>query len=137
MIGLMKYTAMVMIGLALILPSIAFAEDDTPTNVAVSCEKIGDAERCITTARIKNTRVMSDDAIVFIMRGDRLFLNELPNTCRGLAKGGNFTRPTYRSSRNKMCSGDIFNPYLGGTCRFGSFQEIKLIVSEAQGESGD
>ena len=56
--------------------------------------------RCINTGSILRTRIIDDSNIVFIMRGDKMYLNTLRKPCSGLARGGSFY---YATPTRSLC----------------------------------
>jgi hypothetical protein len=89
------------------------------------------SRRCINVGRILKTRVMDDNNIVFMMRHDRMYLNQLRSSCIGLARNGAFT---YRIPTRSLCeldwitvlmSGSIGNA-MGNSCTLGRFRPVTL-----------
>lgn len=83
---------------------------------------------CIQIAQIRNTQVRDDRTIDFIMNGNKVYRNTLPNSCPSL---GFERRFMYTTSLSQLCSVDIitvlFNsPNLsrGASCGLGQFQPM-------------
>lgn len=64
-------------------------------------------ERCLTTRRIRNHRVLDAQHLVFEMRGGEHFLVQFPRRCFGLRRGDPIS---YRSNAGKLCSLDSIRP---------------------------
>lgn len=85
-------------------------------------------ESCVSTMILRNPEIIDDNTIVFHASRKRMYLNELPSTCRGLKRQG---RITYTKD-SKLCANDWFNILersgtklaLGISCRLGEFQLI-------------
>lgn len=87
------------------------------------------AEHCVNVRMIARTEIITDDAILFRMRGDDLYLNRLPHRCPGLDRGDAFM---YRTSVGQLCDLDIittlsnmgfgFTP--GISCGLGMFYPV-------------
>jgi hypothetical protein len=89
------------------------------------------SRRCINVGRILKTRVIDDNNIVFVMRHDHMYLNQLRGSCVGLARNGAFT---YQISTRSLCeldwitvlvSGSIGNA-MGNSCSLGRFRPATL-----------
>jgi len=96
---------------------------------------LGDAEMCLETVRIKETRIIDDQTVLFIMRSGELYLNRLPVKCVGLRIAGGFG---YGTSISKLCKQDPITTVgpgsaPGSTCFLGEFHRFKseMKVSEA------
>ncbi len=93
-------------------------------------EPAGEAVDCITTSAIRSTSVRSDKVIDFMLAGGKVYRNELPIACPGLASEGKFL---HKSSLNSYCSVDTITvlqspPGIeGATCGLGKFQPVKLV----------
>lgn len=82
-------------------------------------------ESCLSIARIREARPVSDDRIDFVTRGGEVYVNHLPNSCPGLGFERAFT---YSTSLSRLCSTDIIQvvqqgggPALGASCGLGRF----------------
>lgn len=89
-------------------------------------------EDCVRASRIRSTQVVDDRNILFYMRGDRVYRNELPEDCPRLASEGRFLYERRVGQRiGRLCSIDSITviesfgaaPY-GATCRLGRFYPI-------------
>lgn len=92
-------------------------------------------EDCVRASRIRSTQVIDDRNILFHMRGNRAYRNELPEDCPRLAVEGRFTYERRVGQRiGRLCSVDSITvlesfgavPY-GATCRLGKFYPITQI----------
>lgn len=87
--------------------------------------------RCINTGSILRTRIIDDSNIVFIMRGDKMYLNTLRKPCSGLARGGSFyyatpTRSLCEMERIGHADYMTVGRSLGGRCALGIFKRTSL-----------
>lgn len=95
-----------------------------------------DAERCIPLRNIVTTDVVDDSNILFYMRGDKVYLNQLSHRCPGLRSEKTFM---YRTSLSELCDLDIvtvlynrgfgFTP--GASCGLGRFYPISKDEAKA------
>ena len=88
----------------------------------------GPAESCVQLQAIRETRVVDDRTIDFIMRDRRVLRNNLPNSCPQLGFERAFT---YNTSINQLCSVDIITVLVqaggirtGASCGLGKFTPI-------------
>lgn len=89
-------------------------------------------EDCVHASRIRSTQVLDDQNILFYMRGNRVYRNELPEACPRLASEGRFLyERRVGQSIGRLCRIDSITvlesvgavPY-GATCRLGKFYPI-------------
>jgi hypothetical protein len=88
---------------------------------------LGKKESCIETIRIKETRILDDQTILFEMRGGEFYINRLPVKCASLRIAGGFS---YTTSIAKLCKQDIIKVVQPSsapsqTCSIGEFVEFK------------
>ena len=89
----------------------------------------GDAQRCIALNSIRSTRVVDDSTVLFYGRGDRVYVNRLPQRCPGLRANRTFM---YRTTMSQLCDIDVitvlydrpFGFMPGPSCGLGRFQPI-------------
>lgn len=90
---------------------------------------------CVRAEGIRSTQVIDDRTILFYMRGDRVYRNELPDDCPRLAREGRFSYERRVGQRvGRLCRVDRITvieswgatPY-GATCRLGDFVPITHI----------
>ena len=98
------------------------AADIPPGNVT------GEAVSCIQINRIQTTRVHGDETIDFVMGGNTVYRNVLPNRCYSL---GFEERFAYQTSTGRLCSTDTITVLHsdgspGTTCGLGEFLPIEL-----------
>ena len=86
---------------------------------------------CIQIVQIRNTEVRDDRTIDFIMNGNKVYRNTLPNSCPSL---GFERRFMYKTSLSQLCSLDIISvlynsPNLsrGASCGLGKFQPMMKV----------
>lgn len=87
----------------------------------------GEPVSCITTRNIRSMHVLDDHTIDFMTSSTRMFRNELPQRCPGLA----FNRAVKHNSRtSQLCSVNTITIIQGGgvprgaTCGLGRFQPM-------------
>jgi hypothetical protein len=88
---------------------------------------LGKKENCIDISRIKQSRVLDDQTILFEMRGGEIYLNRLPVRCVSLKIAGGFS---YATSIDKLCKQDIIKVVQPSsapatTCSIGEFVQFK------------
>ncbi|MDX3899513.1 MAG: hypothetical protein QHC40_03215 [Sphingobium sp.] len=83
---------------------------------------------CIPIRSIRSTNVRDDRTIDFVVNGNKIYRNTLPNSCPSL---GFERRFSYRTSLSQLCSVDIItvlysSPNLqpGASCGLGKFQPM-------------
>lgn len=92
-------------------------------------EPTGEAENCLRTYQIRETKVIDKSTILFRMNGNDYYVNRLPNRCSGLKLQGGFAY-TIRGL-NQLCSTDsirVINTAtddLGQHCPLGKFEKLK------------
>lgn len=116
------------IGLALaftVTPVIA--RQEAPDPYVPAAGKVLD---CIPISSIRSTNVRDDRTIDFMMNGNKIYRNALPNSCPSL---GFEKRFLYKTSLSQLCSVDIITvlynngPGLqpGASCGLGKFQPME------------
>jgi len=88
---------------------------------------LGEKEMCLETARIKETRILDDQTILFEERGGAFYLNRLPVRSPGLKIAGGFS---YSTSIAKLCRQDSIKVISPGsaptsTALLGEFVQFK------------
>ncbi len=114
-----------------LIPLIAMADDKKEGKLAKALEKYektGKVERCVQLTRIYSSRVIDDNNILFIMKGKKAYLNNLPHRCPRLGFEKSFS---YNLSINQLCNVDIITVFdstsriQGPSCGLGKFIEYK------------
>ncbi|MFZ2996587.1 hypothetical protein [Sphingobium sp.] len=90
----------------------------------------GEALDCVQIRNIRSTNVRDDSTIDFIMNGNKVYRNTLPNSCPSL---GFEKRFSYRTSLSQLCSVDIISVLFnmgtglqqGASCGLGKFQPMQ------------
>lgn len=93
---------------------------------------MGEAQNCIRTVAIRQSKVRSDQVIDFEMRGGKVYRSTLPNRCPRLGFEEAFS---YRTSINQLCKQDIIRVVqsVGGTieegagCGLGAFVPVEYV----------
>lgn len=88
---------------------------------------LGEKEMCLETVRIKETRILDNQTILFEMRGGNFYLNRLPVASPGLKIAGGFS---YSTSIAKLCKQDSIKLVSRGseptsTAMLGDFIQFK------------
>lgn len=88
--------------------------------------QIEGARGCIAMRALKSTEVVDDRIVLFYMRGKTVYLNVLPEQCKGLSRYGRFKYTTLSGS---LCHFDTIRVLVGGgypgrACRLGDFYLI-------------
>lgn len=122
---------------ALLLSLAACAADSAPTRTAAQATSpelqgrvVGKPVSCISSRDIQDTDAVTDRVVLFHMRGNRVYRNDLPYSCPRLSRPG--TAFAHRSTTNQLCSIDtiqVFDPISGfafGGCQLGEFVPYEL-----------
>ncbi|WP_176590947.1 hypothetical protein [Sphingobium sp. EM0848] len=87
---------------------------------------------CVQITSIRSTDVRDDRTIDFIMNGNKVYRNTLPNSCPSL---GFEKRFMYKTSLSQLCSVDIITVLYqtnglqrGASCGLGSFQPMQKMA---------
>ena len=92
-------------------------------------EKDEDAVNCISTSRIRNTKIVDDSRILFYFSGKSAYYNILPRRCNGLSREGRFS---YHVSGSRLCQLDSIRILYdsagrleeGRSCQLGYFYKV-------------
>jgi hypothetical protein len=122
----MRHQAILLVASLAALSACASDPDRVPSSQRTWVPQ-GEPVSCITTRNIRSIHVVDDQTINFVMSSTRMFRNDLPNRCPGLA----FNRAIKHNSRtSQLCNVDTFTVIQGGgmprgaTCGFGRFQPM-------------
>lgn len=103
----------------------------TATSAAPAPVVAGEPVNCVQLQNIRETRVIDDRTIDFIMRDGRVLRNNLPISCPQLGFERAFT---YRTSITQLCSVDIITVIqqsagirTGASCGLGKFTPIEPV----------
>lgn len=114
--------------LALAVP--ALAAPDKPVPPQLQGRVTGKPVSCVSITQIDDTDRVTDDVILFRMKGGRVYRNDLPIACPRLSRSGSAI--SYRVPTGSLCSGQIINVFdpssgLGyGSCNLGRFTPYEL-----------
>lgn len=115
--------------LSIVLVSGAIADDSmSKLDKAIKkFDRTGETERCVSPYRIRQTRVVDDNHIIFEMVGRKTLLNVLPRKCHSL---GFQETILYTVRGGQLCRGDIFSVLGHGgrtsnSCVFGDFEQLE------------
>ena len=67
----------------------------------------GGTRYCISTKRIRHTRIVDDNRVLFYLSGKTILLNVLRKECPGLAHNGRFA---FTTTTGRICEGDGMAP---------------------------
>jgi len=89
--------------------------------------KTGKEKLCVSLNRVKTSKVLDDKNILFIMKGNKAYLNTLPHKCSRLGFEKAFG---YKVHMNRLCNVDIItvidpNGMNGPSCGLGKFVEYE------------
>lgn len=114
-----------LLGLACTGPALAKRAPDTLV-------PIGKPVDCIQLSAIRSTNVRDDRTIDFILNGNKVYRNTLPNSCPSL---GFEKRFLYKTSLSQLCSVDIITVLYqtaglqpGASCGLGKFQPMQKMA---------
>ena len=118
----------------LLLAGPAVADDELDADL-VDREPVN----CVTVNRIKQTRIVDDNNILFFMRGGEVYRNYMPRRCPRLKRENSFT---YDVRTNSLCNVDIiyvlerFGSSLrrGMACGLGMFYAVTKEEAEQLGK---
>lgn len=99
-----KLMAIVAVGM-LVLSSAsaeAVSKAEKAAKILAKYTETGESVQCISSLKIKESKALDRQTILFTLHGGKTYLNRLPQRCSGL----NYGRPfTHRSgSESKLCS---------------------------------
>jgi len=88
---------------------------------------LGERKMCLDCVRIKETRILDEQTVLFETYGGAVYMSRLPAPCVGLRSAGGFS---YSTSLPKLCKQDIIeivnqSPFRGSRCGLGEFILIK------------
>jgi hypothetical protein len=116
------------LGLA-ILAAAASPAVAAPKKPASAMVAAGNPVTCIDRQRIRQSKVIDDQTIDFVMNNGQVMRNHLPNRCPGLGFERAFS---YSTSINQLCNVDIITVVnqggavvRGASCGLGQFQPVK------------
>jgi hypothetical protein len=120
-----------LIGLSLAVPALADDEDEE--------EKYEDSRSCIQTRSLKSNAVVDDRNILFVKKGNSVYLNILPKECKGLSRTKLFS---YSTTTGSLCRLDLIwvvdiSGHESRSCRLGTFyaittDELRALVEESR-----
>ena len=93
----------------------------------VKYDRTGEMKSCLSPSRIRHTRVIDDEHIIFEMRGNKVYLNTLPRRCSRL---GFHKSIKYTVRGGSLCKNDIFEVFdsaglMGTSCTFGEYEKLE------------
>ena len=110
------------------------AAGDYGAEVLANYEKTGESVACLSLPSVRDTDPLDDQAIMFEVYGGEVYLNELNGVCAGLGRNKRFS---YKTTQNRVCSGDIItvsdpvgNPI--GSCSLGEFEALSKIDNSSR-----
>ncbi|WP_448581446.1 hypothetical protein [Thermaurantiacus sp.] len=121
--------AAVLLPLGLAAPALAESRSERRAAQMSAWVEAGKPQDCILLNRIRETRVLSDQVIDFVMDNGDVFRNTLPYKCPQLGFQESFG---YQTSINQLCNVDIITviipgigPNTGASCALGRFTPMK------------
>jgi hypothetical protein len=93
------------------------------------------AEHCVRINDIDDIEIVDADTLIFRLRGNTVYRNDLPHRCAGLRRNDTLM---YRSSVGRLCSVDIvtvledwgFGFAPGASCGLGMFHPITEQIAD-------
>lgn len=105
----------------------AWADGDLPEGLE-GYKATSEMKICVSTTRISNTDVINDETILFKMKGKRVYVNRLLQSCHGLRMAGGFS---YRIPSTQLCKGEIITVLEtvggGASCALGKFERLEKV----------
>ena len=119
--------AVALLGLCLGATAAAAAPKPPP-----EAKVIGPDVNCVNIRNIRQTNVRDDKTIDFMMNGNKVYRNTLPNSCPQLGFERAFS---YRTSQSQLCNVDIITVLvqsggvrMGASCGLGKFTPVELVA---------
>lgn len=91
-------------------------------------------ENCLPVNRIRHTKVVDDQTVLFYMPQNQIYKNVLPNKCNLL---GSYNAIYYKPTGNQLCSVDAIGPLITdapamsrATCGLGTFELIDKATAD-------
>ncbi len=111
-------------------------QDDRPAVAQQTMIPAGEPVNCITLSQLRQTRVIDDQTIDFILHDGTILRNTLPSRCPSLGFERAFS---YSTSINRLCNVDIITvvnqgggPRRGASCGLGMFVPVKPADAPAE-----
>ena len=107
---------------------------DRPSSKVPAVEAVGEPKDCVNISRIRYTRVHDDYTIDFVLPGNEIYRNTLPNRCPQL---GFEERFAYEANTGQLCSVDTIAVIVGGAvgrgprCALGKFTPVRYVEAPA------
>jgi hypothetical protein len=104
--------------------------EERPASKAPPVEVVGEPANCVNISRIRYTRVHDDYTIDFVLPGNEVYRNTLPNRCPQL---GFEERFAYEAHTGQLCSIDTIAVLQGGAagrgprCSLGKFVPVRYV----------
>ena len=111
---------------------------DQPPEALNQFARQGELESCLPLSRIRETRVLDSQHILFELKGQETYLNKLPNQCSSLGLHKAFS---YSTSLNKLCHQDIItvfdssSPVANQSCGLGMFEKLERLEQPTDDDS--
>ncbi len=129
-----RHSAALALAAALALGAGTAGADDA-SGAATPAAAPAKTEKCLLLNRIRHTRVVDQQTVLFYLSGNEIYKNALPHKCGALRPNEAFL---YKSSINQICSVDTITPlmstgggYMASTsCGLGSFELIDKDAAE-------
>ena len=128
----MKKLALVLVASTLAAGGMSYAAAKPSDDDKYEITEVGEPKSCIIRSQIRQTDVIDDETIDFVMRNGDIYRNKLPYRCNGLGFEEAFS---YRTSVNRLCNVDIIRVLdqtagriqTRAACGLGKFQQIEKI----------
>ena len=111
------------IAAALLSTSVAVADDaPLPDAVPDGFRATEETESCLRIHRIKQTKIIDGQTILFRMKGQEYYLNRLPQRCSGLGFDQGFAYDA--SGSMTLCQSDTITTEFS-ICPLGTFEKLE------------
>lgn len=128
----MRYRTTGLLAAALCLAALDAGQAQDPQGEE---ERDMSAVQCVRVTNIDEIDIVNDQILIFRMRGDEVYRNDLPHSCPGLRRNDTLM---YRTSVGQLCNVDIitvledwgFGFAPGASCGLGMFHPINEEIAD-------
>ena len=130
------------LGILVLICAVAGSASLAQEDAAQPEERDMDAQHCVRINDIDDITIVDSDTLIFRMRGNTVYRNDLPHRCAGLRKNDTLM---YRSSVGRLCSVDMvtvledwgFGFAPGASCGLGMFHPITEQIADEMLRAGE
>ena len=99
----MKFAISLVVAALLIVVPASAQEDEASVEANGEASADNGTRTCLSTRRIRHTRIVDDRNVLYFLSGRTVFLNVLRKSCQGLKQVGSFA---YASNNGQVCKDD-------------------------------